>query len=298
MKWAIPAKTFLVGEYAAVAGGPAILLTTSPCFEMTLVEGDHHEGIHPDSPAGHWWATHRIPAKSLLWHDPYAGKGGLGASSAQFIGAYLASCGLLHVKASRQVLLEAYYQASWRGEGIRPSGYDVMAQTQHRCVYIHRQKDLLEHYDWPFKQLSFLLLHSGQKLATHYHLQRVALPHSTAKLSSIAEEARQAFIEADDDRLVNAVNDYQQQLTDLRLMAPHTLNYLQALKANNQILAAKGCGAMGADVLLLIVPSESLIDQQKKLAEDGWTVLASNHNLHTGKVLLKNNPPKTLEILP
>ena len=36
MKWRIPAKTFLLGEYAAVAGESAIVLTTSPCFELSL----------------------------------------------------------------------------------------------------------------------------------------------------------------------------------------------------------------------------------------------------------------------
>nr|WP_256594408.1 hypothetical protein [Legionella pneumophila] len=55
MKWQIPAKTFLLGEYAAIAGEPAILLTTSPCFTLTLTENAKLEGIHPESPAGLWW---------------------------------------------------------------------------------------------------------------------------------------------------------------------------------------------------------------------------------------------------
>ncbi|KTD64421.1 hypothetical protein [Legionella spiritensis] len=298
MNWSIPAKTFLVGEYAALAGGPAIILTTTPCFQTSLIATETLDGIHPESPAGQWWSTHHVSSQGLRWYDPYQGLGGLGGSSAQFIGAYLASCHLLHVKASRQVLLDAYYQSCWRGDGLRPSGYDVLAQTQHRCVYINRHNDMIETYDWPFKDLSFLLLHSGQKLATHYHLQRVSLPSATAQLSEIVEQAKSAFEQADSALLIKAVNDYQQQLADLGLVARHSLNYLDRLKSKYHISAAKGCGAMGADVLLLILPNDTLDFQKQNLEEEGWTVLASSRDLYTGKTLLKNNPPKTLEILP
>lgn len=299
MKWRIPAKTFLIGEYAAIEGGSAIILTTTPCFTVSLVEGNQHEGIHPDSPAGQWWATHRIPAKSLAWHDPYHGIGGLGASSAQFIGAYLASCHLLHVKPSQQVLLDAYFQSCWNGEGVRPSGYDVTAQTQNRCVYINRRQHSLETYDWVFDDIAFLLLHSGEKLATHYHLRHHHLATlSTTFLSNIAEQARQAFKQGDSGQLIDAINAYQQELQQLHLTSVHSLDYLTHLKEKYPILAAKGCGAMGADVLLLIMPADGLALHSKNLLEEGWVILASSQDLYKGKTLLKNNPPKTLEILP
>lgn len=298
MKWHIPAKTFLLGEYAAVAGGSAIILTTTPSFTLALVEGEHHQAIHPDSPAGQWWASHRIPAKSLAWQDPYEGKGGLGASSAQFIGAYLASCHVLQVKPSQQVLLDAYWQSCWSGEGLRPSGYDVTAQTQNRCVYLNRRQHILECYDWVFPDLAFLLLHSGQKLATHYHLRHHSLPSSIQHLSRIAEQARQAFMRADSSQFIDAINSYQQQLQQLQLTSLHSLQHLARLKQKYPVLAAKGCGAMGADVLLLIMPAQGIAQHRKKLQQEGWTILASSSDLYTGKVLLKNNPPKTLEILP
>ena len=37
MKWSIPAKTFILGEYAAIAQRSAILVTTTPYFEVKLV---------------------------------------------------------------------------------------------------------------------------------------------------------------------------------------------------------------------------------------------------------------------
>lgn len=298
MKWLIPAKTFLVGEYAAVLGGPALVLTTTPCFEVTLVDGNHHEGIHPDSPAGQWWASHRIPDKGLMWRDPYEGKGGLGASSAQFLGTYLASCHLLHIKPSHKVLLDAYYQSSWRGEGLRPSAYDLLAQSQHRCVYVNRKLGIMQSYDWVFDDIAFLLVHSGQKLMTHYHLQRISLPDSMHELSVVAESARTAFEQGCSDQLIAAVDAYQQHLTARGLVAQHSLEHLQALKLKKNILTAKGCGAMGADVLLLIVEKDSLAKVSQDLVVDGWNVLASSHDIYAGSELLQNNTGKILEILP
>ena len=297
MKRLIPAKTFLLGEYAAVLGGPAIILTTTPCFELTLVDENYHEGIHSDSPAGQWWANHRIPGKSLIWRDPYEGKGGLGASSAQFLGVYLASCDLLHLKPSHKVLLDAYYQSSWRGEGLRPSAYDLLAQSQHRCVYINRQQGIMHSYDWVFEDIAFLLVHSGQKLMTHDHLKQIGLPDSMHDLFVVAESAKMAFEQRCSQQLIAAVDAYQQLLTVKGLMAQSSLEYLDALKSNKNILTAKGCGAMGADVLLLIIEKDALTHVSQNLIVDGWTVLASSQNLYTGSKLLRNNARKILEIL-
>lgn len=298
MKWRIPAKTFLLGEYAAVVGAPAIILTTSPCFELSFADDERVDGIHPDSPAGQWWAHHRIPSQGLVWRDPYQGKGGLGASSAQFLSVYLASCRLLHVAPSHKALLDAYYQCAWRGEGLKPSGYDVLAQSQNRCVYINRQENLIKSYDWPFKDISFLLLHSGQKLATHYHLKNISLPNPISHLSTTVELAKAAFEQVNSEGLVRAVNTYQEQLANLHLMAPHSLEHIQAFKSQPEVLAAKGCGALGADVLLLIVPSNCLKSKVKSFRADGWTILATSDDLYTGHSLMKNKPHKTLEILP
>ncbi|WP_229776915.1 hypothetical protein, partial [Alicyclobacillus cellulosilyticus] len=122
MVWSIPAKTFLLGEYAVLANGPALILTTSPCFKISMVAESSLSGIHPESPAGKYW-TNCKQAKGLSFYDPYHGLGGMGASSAQFIGAYLASLTdsePVHVSS----LLETYFNYAWNGKGLCPSGYD------------------------------------------------------------------------------------------------------------------------------------------------------------------------------
>ena len=78
MNWKIPAKTFFLGEYAAVAQEPAILLTTTPSFMLTLKEEPGLEGIHKNAPAGLFWQDKNM-RHGLKFHDPYQTAGGLGA---------------------------------------------------------------------------------------------------------------------------------------------------------------------------------------------------------------------------
>ena len=280
MKWLIPAKTFLLGEYAALAGQSAVLLTTSPCFELSLSKEAGLHGIHPDSPAGRWWKENAQSEVGLQWHDPYQGCGGLGASSAQFLGAYLASMYLQKRDIQQQELLDAYLQCAWDGEGLRPSGYDVLAQSLRGSVYINRQKTLCQSYSWPFQDIAFLLLHTGQKLATHQHLQAVVLPSQLNQLTEIVEQAKNSFECSDHRLLIDAVNTYHQQLERLGLVAEHSLKLIAGLSERSDVLAIKGCGAMGADVLLLIVPQKRQITFCHQLSMEGWKILATSDDLY------------------
>jgi mevalonate kinase len=287
MKWQIPAKTFLVGEYLAIINGPAIVLATQPCFEMSLVQQDEILDIHPDSPAGQWWLKNKVEPYGLRWKDPYNGLGGLGASSAQFLGAYLATCKIFNQPQNREILLDAYLQCAWSKEGAKPSGYDVLAQTQNQCVFIDKQKNAPISYPWPFKDISFILMHSGQKLSTHYHLKNLILPKEITQLATIVTMAQEAFKKVDSQLLIEAINKYQENLMRLQLTAPHTIEYIRLLRREPNILAAKGCGALGADILLVVIQNEYLNELIHKFKQEEWTILGTNDNLYDGEALIK-----------
>lgn len=278
MKWRIPAKTFLLGEYSALAEGSAIILTTQPFFVLSITTNQSLDGIHPESPAGLWWNQCHHD-QGLNWTDPYDACGGLGASSAQFLGSYLASCHLAKISPDLSSMLEAYYQVSWTGKGLRPSGYDVIAQSQRGCVFINKSKQKVKSYQWPFENLSFILLHTGFKLATHHHLQASALPLDVNGLSQIVDEAKGAFETADDAELIRTINDYHSKLAQLNLITAHSAALISSLKANKEVLAIKGCGALGADVILLICQRDDLIRFRAKLSKEGFTILATESKL-------------------
>ena len=89
----IPGKTFFFGEYAALVGGSALLLTTRPGFEMNVHESIHSTSnpFHPESPAGLYFNQHEkfFQNWSIAFVDHYQGRGGFGASTAQFLGLAL-----------------------------------------------------------------------------------------------------------------------------------------------------------------------------------------------------------------
>lgn len=275
MKWYIPAKTFLLGEYAALLGAPAIIITTTPCFEVSLIDTPQLVGIHHDAPAGRFWRDH--VKQGLQFDDPYQGRGGLGASSAQFLGAYWAYTSLWNVSE----LQNAYAHYASTGQGLQPSGYDVLAQSQQACVFIHKNKNIINSFPWPFEDLSFILVHTGIKLATHHHLQETHLPSNMNNLTSTVEKAHLAFKEKKSNILIEAVNTYYQQLHALNLVAPSTTAQINQLHTQHpEILALKGCGAMGVDILLLLTLKTNKASLKEKLLAQGHRIVATEENLY------------------
>ena len=216
--------------------------------------------------------------------DPYDGIGGLGASSAQFLAAYLAYLSKHHKPLTEQALLEAYWASSFQeGGGIRPSGYDVLAQAQSGCVYLNRNQSENKVYAWPFPDIAFVLLHTGEKLATHHHLQALQLTDAISLLAPIVDLGKTAFDEASSALLTEAVSAYYEQLLALGLVAPQTKAYVTRLSENPDVLALKGCGAMGADVLLALVPLHRLTESMAYFSAEGFPILASSRHLYHEK---------------
>ena len=289
MKWLIPAKTFLLGEYVATEGKAAIILTTSPCFELSLVAKPGLYGIDPNSPAGQFWLECDHKETGLVFSDPYQGIGGLGASSAQFLGAYFAHNYIREKKAEEKELLALYLHFAWNGKGVRPSGYDVLAQSMKEVVYIADHGAISHRFNWPFKDVAFLLIHTGNKLATHHHLQSLELTYKLDKLEVLVEMAKKAFEEQDARLLVQAVNAYHQELMLMNLVAEQSLKYINSFKEDPNVLAVKGCGAMGADVILLLVEAKKLEIMGQNLAKFGFRILATSASLYVDNALIENN---------
>lgn len=279
MHWSIPAKTFLLGEYAALMGQSAIILTTQPCFEVRLSEQPGLHGIHPESPAGQWWRHCALSNVGVDWHDPYQGIGGLGASSAQFIGVYQACAALQGQTIDTKQLLATYRSITANPKGLSPSGYDVHAQLMQGCVYLNRETACCQTYPWPFTDLGFIIIHTQHKTPTHQHLQSLEITTAIEPLVRIVESAKIAFDTQDSEQLVAAVQAYHQALCERSWVAPHSLKQIAQLQLETSALAIKGCGAMGADVLLILLPANEIATQKQHLTTLGWSILATNEQL-------------------
>jgi mevalonate kinase len=278
-----PTKTFLLGEYLALLGGPAIVLTTTPYFHFQLMDLDPVHNVvekgeqlqksplfHPLSPAGKFLAQHPL-LQPYQFTDPYSGIGGLGASSAEFLAAcygYYASTkhplpGPIEICDIYQTYIDT-----------PASGYDVLAQTQPPgCVFIHKEKAILEHCDWPFEDIGYILVHTQRKLKTHEHLRDFRTPDNIETLLPIVQNAYHACKTGDAPQFIRAIQGYHEGLDALGLIAEHTHMLIKDILSYPHVQAAKGCGAMGADTICILASAQHISTLAQQLHDRGMRIL-------------------------
>ena len=211
----VPAKAFILGEYAVLGGLPAVVATFGPRFGLRFRESEKTgELFDPRSPAGLLAARANPPLATARYQfeDPFEGTGGFGASTAQFALLYMA---LAHeeggVSAERG---ELEWYAAWElyreitsGQPLPPSGADLIAQWRGGvCAFDPRGEyfqatfkgiggnpacaDLWEAFDWTGILVFSASAQEGRKVNTHEHLARLAQLGVTPQAFSDAPEMR------------------------------------------------------------------------------------------------------------
>ncbi|MES2962279.1 MAG: hypothetical protein V4760_00210, partial [Bdellovibrionota bacterium] len=247
-RYSVPAKTFLVGEYVALDGGPSIILNTEPRFELVLqpanLGGAGSSGalFVGSSPAGRYLAKYpdAFEGEDAEFVDPFKGQGGLGASSAQFALACAVHKGWEFVDPSTfdwTELLEEYRSCAWNGVGSPPSGADLVAQLTGGITFFDGRGAVAGQLDWSFPKLGFTLLRTGSKLPTHEHLkEKNQVP--TEALRTLVNEAKKAFDSGNEKLLVDTVDAYGTVLADASLTADRTAALLKGMKAKKDLFHA------------------------------------------------------------
>lgn len=257
LQLSVPSKTFLLGEYLALKGGPALVLTTNPPFQLLVRPNESDklsvEGITQNSPA--YLLINSDKAFFRQFHlqfiDPYQQIGGFGASTAAFLLMSALKRHLLSLGFAEEHLLQEYLQYAWTGEGIPPSGVDLLAQLRGQVFFHHKKTKQMHHFSWPFYNLRFCLIHTGNKLATHQHLKKLT-DFNDEGLEDCVLLGMQALIEKNANQFIQAINQYAIALQARNLVASHTTILREQLMSDPDIVASKGCGALGSDVILVL----------------------------------------------
>ena len=254
----VPSKTFILGEYIALKGLSTLILTTERYFKLIAKPGQAYcEGIHPESPAGKLIKQDNDFYKNynIKFIDPYQHMGGFGASSAQFIMIFSlkeyeeGNTNLRHINYIN--LLDQYIKVAWDGKGMQPSGADLIAQLNGGICYFHKLERKSHVFSWPFTDLAYCLIHTANKLATHIHLKELSR-FDENELDVIAQNGLKSLKQSNSNAFIEAIIHYADALKTEGLVAEKTQEILKKLSKNRDILAAKGCGALGADVILVI----------------------------------------------
>jgi hypothetical protein len=366
----IPSKTFLLGEYVALNGGPCLILTTPPYFQIAFQQKTFQKSppsplspFSPYSPAGKWIEKHRDFFKHyhIDFSDPHEGKGGFGASSAQFIGVYQAIYPIEKTREYIENLLEAYWETFPKDTQVLPSGADIVAQIFGGVTYWHRLAELSPQRDagdpssrfvappkeplclnaviqrsakhdegspwykeilrrklaslreaaplddngkgffydvwhsgqrawsslddsraasWPFPDLSYCLIRTGQKQNTHQNLSKLSTS-ACAQMAQVVEDGLAAFTSKNALAFIEAVTHYARWMKQEKCVVPNTEALIQQLYASTFIEAAKGCGALGADVILALLRPEKMQNFLEWLRMREWEVVNFSDSLES-----------------
>lgn len=249
MSLRFPSKTFILGEYAILETGEALLLGHGPWFEAEYGGATH--SFHPSSPAGQWLST--LPSSlALRFTDPHRGAGGFGGSGAEFLSAWSFERKIPSSWRERQAFAWAAWDDSRKFPG---SGADILTQAwgvnygKDFWLGIDTKNRALEPLDSNFG-LRLSLFSTGKKLATHTHLQELP-PLPLEELWGHVIDGKEALRARSSTLFAAAMNGYGQCLAERGLLAEHSARALGALP-QRKVLASKGCGAMGADVLAVL----------------------------------------------
>ncbi|GHU15247.1 hypothetical protein FACS189449_12720 [Alphaproteobacteria bacterium] len=234
-----------------------MVLTADPTFQLVAEHGDRTSfiGVNEQSPAFSFFLEHLDVFRNLRlsFIDPHNGAGGFGASSAQYVLLHQLYRKLTDTAWNLDSFLIEY--RGYCGQSIGPSGADCVAQQENRHIYFNATSNSIEHMDWNFSELDFIIFKTGTKVETHVHLRQ--LPSiDVSDLNAFVENVRESFVRSDSDMLIKNIMDFFYFLDRNGFVTDRTRGIVNQLLKTKEILAAKGCGAMSADTIIVIFASK------------------------------------------
>lgn len=261
-----PGKIFILGEYAVLAGLPAVVAAIGPRFGLFVSdEGDEGHPFADGSPAARLvsWARGRgARGLDLRFEDPHGGEGGFGASTAAFALAYRAFAESEGWDCGWQAVWTLYrdLSADSRG-GFRPSGADLVSQWRGgSTLFVASEQRASD--AWPAFGGSRVLVFSaagieGRKVATHSHLEALKDAGRDAAelvvLKGPLGEGISALSAGDAEAFGRSLGSYADALSRLGLEDDRARADREAFAGLAGVAGAKGCGAMLSDAILVVL---------------------------------------------
>lgn len=304
LTFSAPSKTFLLGEYSVLRGGPCLLLASEPRFKMKIeVPGEGMvEGVHMSSPAGRWVRLNNVDFQGVhgQFIDPHLGRGGFGASSAEFLFAYLWS---QFQHGSQSTLLErvdpfelrAAFLSLFEEAVQKPSGADLIGQWMGGLCEFRPLTSKAKHHQWKFNELDVALVRTGEKVPTHQHLEQVA-EKDLSQLVRVTEATLQELSAANEDAFLEGIIEFQNCLSERGLTLLSTQQLLAKLMGLSPVRAVKGCGALGADVVAVFYEKDQKRAMLEVLSQWGLQVVMSELS-HVAGVQISIDAPTVQSVV-
>lgn len=281
MTYTVPAKTFLVGEYSALVGGSVLGLATGPGFEIHYSnEENTTPPFHLNSPAGMLWQENQLDLKNIKieFAEKFNNLGGFGRSTAEYFSALIP---LLIKKTEDFGSIRKQYQRLSLKSGAGASGADLAIQYFGYVTVIDSNRNNYSSSDWKLQDYDFILVSTGNKVKTHEHVAQL----DASRLQSfpkISNPIVDLYLKGSAEEFILGLKEWSRFLISESLTHPFSIELKNQLEKNTDILCAKPCGAMGADVMLIICRKENTVKVQKSILAMNLVIQGTSSDLVHG----------------
>ncbi len=274
MKFEVPGKTYLVGEYSVLLGGSAIGLATNPCFEINYdpnSKKNEQVQFHPESPAALYLAQYQKTIRATI-KDPYI-QGGFGRSTAEYWSAIVPD--LLKKELSFNDILTEYKKLH------SGSGIDLAFQYFGNICLADPLIQFYQTFNWHFENLDFFIISTGKKIATHDHLKNLDLK-ILKDLPVLSNRITQVFAENKEFEFLSLMKQWCAKLQELGLTHPNSIELRGLLESCDSIKLAKPSGALGADVIIVFFAKSHRETVKNFLFQNNIQMQAHSNDLAIG----------------
>lgn len=296
----VPSKTFLFGEYLVLNGGPALFLNSTPRFKLIIEQKDSREveclnfGQNPAAERFIQTNPYLFDYLTLNFIDPYKGLGGFGASSALYLLVAIFKRYLVSSALNPFDILSEHNKFSMEKLDHQSSGSEIISQLYGGITFYHKNVFIMKRIEWPFQSLSFCLVHTDQKINTTQNFQE--LPQiDYPKLEYYVFKALNALLKRDADAFCKAMNRFAHQMQKSGLTSVNTNQLLEKISQNQLVLAAKGCGVLGDDVVCVLTKRSNQAEFIEWLKQQNLFLIGADNLSYDGISIRHLNDDKTNE---
>lgn len=280
MTFHVPGKTYLVGEYAVLAGGAALGLATRPYFKIDYSAPEKTQ-LHTESPAAKLLKTQGREVDFQI-ENPYTG--GFGYSAAEYWAVAIPD--ILKSRPHFSEMLKEY-KKNHSGSGV-----DLAFQYFGRVCLADPAVQFYQNFSWHFENLDFAAISTGLKVPTHEHLKELN-PEILKSLPAQSEKVIQAFSRNREFEFLAELRKWADQLQNLGLTTDRSVALRAELEKFPSIKLAKPCGALGADVILVFFAKSHKESVRVFLENQQQKVIAFSDHLCAGLQSQLNNSGET-----
>ena len=104
---------------------------------------------------------------------------------------------------------------------------------------------------WPFKTISWSIYRTGLHSQTHQILTRIK-PDQAQIMSTLVTQTKTALDTIDEPLFINNIQSYHQFMQQFQCYHPDLNPLWKHISSIHEVLAFKGCGALGMDTFIVL----------------------------------------------